>query len=85
MNTQVVKQSLHQLIDQIEDKELLLLYQQLLERELKKMNSKDFFNNSEDEMISRAKASLQSIEEGKTRSIEEFKNDVDKWKAERVI
>ena len=85
MNTQVIKQSLHQLIDQIEDNELLFLYQQLLERELKKSASTDFLKNSEDDLISRARASLQSIEEGRTRSIEEFKKDVEKWKEKRVM
>lgn len=85
MNTKVVKQTLHELIDQIEDNELLILYLQLLERELRKDTSKDFFNTSDEELVARAKASLRSVEEGRTRSITEFKKDVEAWKNKRAI
>jgi len=85
MNTQVVKQTLHELIDQIEDKDLLIIYLQLLERELRKDTSIDFFNTTEEEIIARAKASLKSVKEGRTRSITEFKKDVEAWKNKRAI
>jgi hypothetical protein len=85
MNTLAVKQSLHQIIDQIEDNELLLICQQLLERELKKASVTDYSSKNEDEMIIRAKASLLSIEKGNTRSIEDFKNEIQNWKEKRAI
>jgi len=85
MNTQVAKKTLHELIDQIEDNELLSLYVKLLEREIRKESSQDFFNTSENDLIARAKASLKSIEEGKTRNIKDFKKDVEAWKKNRAI
>ena len=84
MDTQVVKQTLHQLIDQIEDKELLTIYLRLLERELKKTSDKDFFDTSDEDLVARAKASLQSIEKGRARSIQDFKQDVETWKKNRA-
>ncbi|MEM7109352.1 MAG: hypothetical protein AAF519_14095 [Bacteroidota bacterium] len=85
MNTQAVKQTLHELIDQIEDEELLAIYLQLLERELRKNTTSDFFNTTESELIARAKALLKSVREGNTRSITEFRKDVEAWKNKRAI
>lgn len=85
MNTKVVKQTLHQLIDQIEDNELLNIYLQLLERELRKGAATKFFDAKNDELIIRAKASVKSVEGGRTRSITEFKKEVDEWKEKRAI
>lgn len=85
MNTQVVKETLHQLIDQIEDKELLTIYLHLLERELRKDTLGDFFYTTEEDLIARAKASLKSVAEGRTRSITEFNKDVESWKNKRAI
>ena len=84
MDTRVVKQTLHQLIDQIEDKELLTIYLRLLERELRKTSDKDFFDTSDEDLVARAKASLRSIEKGRTRSIQDFKQDVETWKKNRA-
>lgn len=53
MNTQVARKTLHELIDQIEDGELLSLYVKLLERELKKESYQDFFNTSDSDLIAR--------------------------------
>ena len=85
MNTQVAKKTLHELIDQIEDNELLSLYVKLLEREIKRGSSRELFTTSESDLIARAKASLKSIEEGKTRNIKDFKKDVEAWKKNRAI
>ena len=85
MNTQVAKKTLHELIDQIEDNELLSLYVKLLEREIKKESSQDFFSTSESDLITRAKASLKSVNEGDTRNIKDFKKDVEAWKNNRAI
>lgn len=80
MNTKIAKKTLHELIDRIEDGELLNLYVRLLEREIKKTAYQDFFKTTELDLAARAKASLKSVEEGKTRDIKEFKKDVEAWK-----
>ena len=85
MNVKTAKKTLHELIDQIEDNELLNIYIKLLEREVKKNNYKNFFNTNDQDLISRAKSSLRSIEENKTRSIDNFKKDVEDWKKQRNI
>lgn len=85
MNTKVVKKTLHELIDRIEDDELLNLYVKLLEREIRKTTSQDFFKTKESDLVTRAKASLKSVEEGKARNIKEFKKDVEAWKKNRVM
>ena len=77
MNTESIKQNIHQLIDRIEDEELLSNYLKLLK---KNTDGKppDFFTSGEGEMIARAKASLQSVKAGRTRNIKDFKSDFDK-------
>jgi polyhydroxyalkanoate synthesis regulator phasin len=85
MNAKVAKKTLHELIDRIEDDELLNLYVKLLERELRKTASQDFFKTTESDLVTRAKASLKSVEEGKTRNIKEFKKDVEAWKKNRAM
>ena len=81
MTTTSVRQSLHEIIDKIEDTELLSLHLKLLLKE----TQKDFFNTSDDEMIARAKQSLKSVREGKTRSIKSFKAEVDQWKKNQAM
>ncbi len=85
MNPKVAKKTLHELIDQIEDDELLTLYVKLLEREIEKTASIDFFNTTESNLVARARASLNSVKEGKTRNIKDFKKDVEAWKKNRAI
>lgn len=45
----------------------------------------DFFSTSVDTMTERAKQSLKSVENGNTRSIYEFKKDIESWKEKRAI
>ena len=88
METQVVKKTLHQLIDQIEDKELLTIYMCLLQRETQKTetrSSNGFFDTTEKDLVSRAKQSLKSIEEGRTRNIKDFKQEVDQCRQNKVM
>ena len=85
MNTNVAKKTLHELIDRIEDNELLTLYVKLLEREIGKTASQEFFNTTDSDLMTRAKASLKSVEEGKTRNIKDFKKDVEAWKKHQAI
>ena|SRR5690554_4140123 len=79
------KKTLHELIDRIEDGELLTLYVRLLEREIRKTAFHDFFETTESDLVSRAKASIKSVEEGKTRNIKEFKKDVEAGKKDRAM
>ena len=71
------------MIDQIEDKAVLMHYRQLLEKEVKKLPGSDFFDTDEAEMVERAKAGKQSVEAGNTRSIEAFKTDVEARKQQK--
>ena len=84
MSSETIKQTIHHLIDQIEDEDLLTIYLQLLEREVR--NSPDeFFNTSDHEMIERAKASLKSVKEGRSRNIKDFKREIELWKEKRAM
>lgn len=85
MHTQTVKESIHQLIDQIEDKALLLHYDEMLKKELKNLHDFTFFNADEAAMIARAKDALQSVDSGKTRNIEAFKKEVEARKLNRTM
>lgn len=81
MDTQIAKKTLHEMIDQIEDDELLNLYVKLLGRELGRNSLQDVFSNTEADLIARAQASLQSVAEGNTRPIEEFRQNIE-WKSQ---
>jgi len=85
MNSNVARKTLHDLIDRIDDDELLTLYARLLEREIRKTASQDFFKTNESDLVIRAKASLKSVKESKTRNIKEFKKDVQAWKKNRAM
>ena len=86
MNTQIVKQTIHELIDQIEDDELLTLYLKLLEREIRKEASNhDFFVIDDEALVARAKASLDSIRKGNVRDIKDFREEVEAWKNNKAI
>ncbi|MBR9998275.1 MAG: hypothetical protein KFF73_04855 [Cyclobacteriaceae bacterium] len=85
MDTKAARETLHKIIDLIEDEELLSLYVKLLEREVSKTAFEDFFNTTESDLVTRAKASLKSIKHGKTRNIKDFKKDLDEWKKDRTI
>ena len=76
MEITTVRQSLHKLIDEIEDLHLLDLHFQLLQKEQSKKN---IFNTSNEELIKRAKASLKSVQEGNTRPLSSFQREVEQW------
>ncbi|PCH65636.1 MAG: hypothetical protein COC01_09470 [Bacteroidetes bacterium] len=44
-----------------------------------------FFSTSAGDLKQRAEASLEAIERGETRSIEEFKKDVENWKDRQAM
>ena len=73
----MTKQTLHELIDQIEDPELITLYGQLLARELRKSDP------TVQEMNRRAALSEEDIAAGRTKNFEEFNADFEAWKARK--
>lgn len=85
MGKSSAKKILHDLIDRIHDDELLMLYIELLEREVKRASPQDIFRTTQSDLISRAKTSLKSVEEGKSRKVSDFKKDVEKWKENRAM
>lgn len=81
MDARQIKEEIHNFIDHADERFLRLVYS-MIESE---KNEKDFFNTTDDEMVARAEKSLQSIEEGRTRSVHEFKKDIASWKKNRAI
>lgn len=72
MSSLQIKEEIHNFINHADERFLRLVYS-MIESE---RSEKDFYNTTDDEMMARAKKSLQSVEEGKTRSIHEFKKDI---------
>ncbi|HYX05698.1 MAG TPA: hypothetical protein VE912_03110 [Bacteroidales bacterium] len=81
MDALKIKEEIHNFINHADERFLRLVYS-MIESE---RGEKVFFNTTDDEMIARAKKSLESVEEGKTRSIHEFKKDIASWKENRSI
>ena len=81
MNTQQQKEEIYDFIDHADDKFIRLIYS-MVESE---RSQAGFLNVSHDEMMERAKKSIKSVDEGMTRSIYEFKNDILTWKEKRAI
>lgn len=67
------------MIDQVDDNQMLSSYIRLLERE-GQMDPKDPFKNTDEDMMARAKKSIQSVDAGRNRSIKDFRADVELWK-----
>ncbi len=71
MNTVQIKKRLHNFIDQADERFLHQIYN-MIESEQK---GKEFFSKTDEDMVARAKASVESVEQGNTRSIYSFKED----------
>ncbi len=84
MSSETIKQTIHHLIDQIEDEDLLTIYLQLLERELRNSPG-EFFSATDHGMIERAKDSLKSVNEGRSRNIKDFRKEIELWKEKRAM
>ncbi len=80
MNARQIKEEITDFINQADERFLRLVYS-MIESE---KTENDFFNTSNEEMIKRAQKSLQSIKDGKTRSIHEFNKDIKSWKENRA-
>ena len=78
MNTNTIKKKIHDYIDQADERFLRLVYSMVESEE--GSPGKDLFATTTEDMFNRAKASLSSVEQGKTRNIREFKQEIDTWK-----
>lgn len=83
MSIQITKEALHALIDEIDDDELLSSYLRLMELESK--IDPNVFDNPSIDVVERAKGSLKSVQEGRTRPLSDFEKDVDLWKKKNGI
>jgi polyhydroxyalkanoate synthesis regulator phasin len=81
MNARQIKEEIHSFINHADERFLRLVYSMVESEKLEK----EFFDTTNDEMITRAQKSLKSIENGKTRNIHEFKKDIESWKKNRAI
>ncbi|MFW5890225.1 MAG: hypothetical protein ACOCTO_02400 [Marinilabiliaceae bacterium] len=81
MDARQIKEEIHNFIDHADERFLRLVYSMIESEKIEK----DFFNISDDEMMARAEKSLKSVEEGRTRSVHEFKKDIATWKKNRAI
>jgi hypothetical protein len=81
MHVQKIKEEIHNFINHADERFLRLVYS-MVESE---KSEKGFFDTTDEDMLQRARKSLKSIEEGKTRSIHEFKKDIASWKENRSI
>lgn len=65
----------------IEDATLIQRVKELLDQE----RQRELFEMKDEDLVKRAKASLQSIAEGKTRNIRDFQKEVEDWKKNQII
>jgi hypothetical protein len=78
MGTSDIRKEIHEYIDHADDRFLRLVYS-MVENEQIEAGSNLFSTTTED-MAKRAKTSLQSVVEGRTRNIKLFKKEVESWK-----
>lgn len=66
-------------LDFVEDPDLIEAFKRLLAYRKAKTTT-DFFSTTTADLKKRAEASLQSVENGKTRSLGSFKEEIANWK-----
>jgi len=81
MGTIDIRKEIHDYIDHADDRFLRLVYS-MVENEQIEAGS-NLFSATADDMKKRAKASLLSVAEGRTRNIKAFKKEVDTWKKQQ--
>lgn len=81
MNTGQIKQEIHDYINHADERFLRLIYSMV---ESEKIEN-DLFDISDIKMRERAEESLSSVNQGKTRSLHEFKSEIKSWKEKRNI
>lgn len=80
MNIETTKLELMQLLLRTQKESVLAKIKDVFETE-----SDMFFSTTETDLKNRAESSLKSIEKGETRSINEFRNEVENWKRQQAI
>jgi hypothetical protein len=83
MGTADIKREIHNYIDKADDRFLRLVYSMVENEQIEA--GTNLFSSSTEEMVKRAKASMSSVSEGRTRDIKAFKKEVDKWKKGQSI
>lgn len=81
MGTTEIRKEIHDYIDHADDRFLRLVYS-MVENEQIEAGS-NLFSTTKEDMVKRAKASLRSVAEGRTRNIKAFKKEVDTWKKQQ--
>ncbi|HAH25152.1 MAG TPA: hypothetical protein DCL77_15575 [Prolixibacteraceae bacterium] len=81
MGTSEIRKEIHDYIDHADDRFLRLVYS-MVENEQIEAGS-NLFSTKPEDMVTRAKASLLSVTEGRTRNIKSFKKEVDSWKKQQ--
>jgi hypothetical protein len=81
MESNQIKQEIRAYINRADERFLRLIYS-MVESEKTEWS---FFDTTIEAMTERAKKSLKSVENGNTRSIHEFKNDIESWIKNRAI
>ena len=80
MNIETTKLELMHLLLQTQKESLLIKLKNVFEQE-----SKTFYSTDIADLQQRAKVSLEAVEKGETRSIKEFKQELDNWKNQQAI
>ena len=74
-----------ELID-VKDPNLVEAFKNMLKyRKTKSKLSDTFFSTTKEDLKQRAEESLRSVDRGDTRSISEFKKDIQSWKNKQAI
>ena len=83
MGTADIRKEIHDYIDHADDRFLRLVYSMVENEQIEA--GINLFSTSTEDMKKRAKASLLSVAEGRTRNIKAFKKEVDTWKKQLPI
>jgi len=73
-------------LNKVTDPNLIEAFKNLLTYRKSNNESDDsLFSTSVEELKSRAEISLEEVENGNTRSIDEFKKEIESWKSRKAI
>jgi hypothetical protein len=78
-----IRKEIHDYIDHADDRFLRLVYSMVENEQIEA--GTNLFSATTEDMVKRAKASMLSVTEGRTRNIEAFKKEVGTWKEQQSI
>ena len=78
-----MKKEIHDFIDHADERFLRLVYSMVENEQLEAGNN--LFSTNNDDLITRAEKSLESISKGRVRDIRLFQKDVESWKKNQTI